>query len=88
MTDIPRHYFRGRDGARLAYRELGLGRPLIMIHGYTGTAMSMIDTGIPTTIAGRGYRVILPDLRGHGDGAVRTIRPPTRLTCWPTTGWR
>ena len=69
MTDIPRHCFRGRDGARLVYRELGEGRPLILIHGYTSSAMIMIDTGIPTAIAGRGYRVILPDLRGHGDSA-------------------
>jgi pimeloyl-ACP methyl ester carboxylesterase len=69
MTEIPRHYFRGRDGARLAYRELGEGRPLILIHGYTSSAMAMIGTGIPGKLAGRGYRVILPDLRGHGDSA-------------------
>ena len=69
MTEIPRHYFRGRDGARLAYRELGKGRPLILIHGYTGSAMVMIGAGVPGKFAGRGYRVILPDLRGHGDSA-------------------
>ena len=68
MTEIPLCYFRGRDGARLAYRELGEGRPLILIHGYLSSAMVMID-GIAGKIAGRGYRVILPDLRGHGDSA-------------------
>ena len=69
MTGIPLHYFRGRDGVRLAYRELGEGRPLILIHGYLSTAMAMVDTGIAGRTAGRGYRVILPDLRGHGASA-------------------
>ena len=31
--------------------------------------MAMVDTGIAGRIAGRGYRVILPDLRGHGASA-------------------
>jgi len=69
MTDIPLCYFRGRDGARLAYRELGEGRPLILIHGYLSSATVMVDDGIAGKIAARGYRVILPDLRGHGDSA-------------------
>jgi pimeloyl-ACP methyl ester carboxylesterase len=69
MTGIPLRYFRGRDGVRLAYRELGEGRPLILIHGYLSTAMAMVDTGIAGRIAGRGFRVILPDLRGHGASA-------------------
>ena len=66
MTELATAYFRGHDGVRLAYRELGEGRPLILIHGYLSTAMAM--AGIAGKIAGRGYRVILPDLRGHGDG--------------------
>jgi pimeloyl-ACP methyl ester carboxylesterase len=69
MTEIPVRHFRGRDGLQLAYRELGAGRPLIMIHGYLGNAMTMVETGIAGRLAGQGYRVILPDLRGHGDSA-------------------
>jgi pimeloyl-ACP methyl ester carboxylesterase len=70
MSELPLRYFRGRDGVRLAYREAGEGRPLILIHGYTGTAAaSWVDTGIAQRIAARGYRVIMPDLRGHGDSA-------------------
>ena len=45
----------------------GRGRPLILIHGYLSTAMAMAV--IAGKIAGRGYRVILPDLRGHGESA-------------------
>ena len=67
MTEFPAVYFRGHDGVRLAYRELGEGRPLILIHGYLATAMAM--AGMARKIAGHGYRVILPDLRGHGESA-------------------
>ena len=69
MSEIPLHHFPGRDGARLAYRELGEGRPLILIHGYLSTAMALVETGLAGKIARRGHRVILPDLRGHGASA-------------------
>jgi len=70
VTEIPVHHFPGRDGVQLAYRELGAGRPLILIHGYTGTAtMTWVSTGLAGKFAERGFRVIMPDLRGHGDSA-------------------
>jgi len=69
VTEIPLCYFPGADGERLAYRELGEGRPLILIHGYLSSSMSMIDSGLAGRMAARGYRVILPDLRGHGASA-------------------
>jgi pimeloyl-ACP methyl ester carboxylesterase len=31
-------FFSGRDGVRLAYREVGEGRPLVLLHGITGDA--------------------------------------------------
>lgn len=68
MTGGGVQYFRGRDGARLAYRELGRGRPLILLHGYlTTAAATWIGSGIAGAIAGHSYRVIMPDMRGHGD---------------------
>ena len=82
MTEIPLCYFRGADGARLAYRELGEGRPLILIHDYMGSSTSMIDGGLAGRMAARGHRVILPDLRGHGASASphdRAAYPPDVL---------
>jgi pimeloyl-ACP methyl ester carboxylesterase len=67
----PVHRFHGRDGLRLAYRELGEGRPLVLIHGFLATArLQWIDTGHAALLAERGHRVVMPDLRGHGDSAA------------------
>lgn len=70
IPDLPPHFFQARDGARLAYRELGKGRPLVLIHGFFSTAMvNWVRYGHAERIAARGFRVIMPDLRGHGDSA-------------------
>jgi pimeloyl-ACP methyl ester carboxylesterase len=69
-TELPVHRFKGFDGVELAYREMGEGRPLVLIHGYFSTAMvNWVRYGHAAKIAARGYRVIMPDLRGHGDSA-------------------
>ena len=70
MNDVPAHYFHGHDGLQLAYREVGEGRPAVLIHGYFSTAtVNWIRYGHATKLAARGFRVIMPDLRGHGDSA-------------------
>jgi pimeloyl-ACP methyl ester carboxylesterase len=83
-TDLPIHYFQGRDGVRLAYRELGVGRPVVLIHGYFSTAtMNWLRYGHAARIAAGGYRVVMPDLRGHGDSAKphdAAAYPPDILT--------
>jgi pimeloyl-ACP methyl ester carboxylesterase len=61
--------FAGRDGLELAYRETGAGRPLVLLHGFTASAAQWLDHGPAAALAARGHRVILPDLRGHGDSA-------------------
>jgi len=69
-ANIPVHHFRSRDGVELAYREMGTGRPLVLIHGYFSTALvNWVRYGHAAKIAARGYRVVMPDLRGHGDSA-------------------
>ena len=69
MTDLPAQRFRGRDGAQLAWRELGDGPPVILLHGLMGSGTLLLGDGPARALAERGYRVILPDLRGHGDSA-------------------
>src|SRR5262249_55611491 len=70
VVELPVRYFRGRDGVRLAYREIGDGGPLILLHGFCVSAIpTWVRSGHAETIAAHGHRVIMPDLRAHGDSA-------------------
>lgn len=39
----------------------------MLLHGLMGSGAGLAGLGLVAALAGRGYRVILPDLRGHGD---------------------
>ena len=55
----------------MAYRDIGDGRPVILIHGLFSNAWTnWIRYGHSTRIAAAGFRLILPDLRGHGQSAA------------------
>ena len=70
MPPIEPHYFNSFDGISLAWRELGEGRPVLLIHGFMSDATTnWIRFGHAEAIAAKGFRVIMPDLRGHGDSA-------------------
>lgn len=53
------------DGVDLAYVQMGdpHGTPVVLIHGYTGSAL---DWAPLLPYLPRHWRLILPDLRGHG----------------------
>ncbi|MGN6200456.1 alpha/beta fold hydrolase [Humibacter sp.] len=75
MPDLPVNHYRGRDGASLVYRELGDGRPVVLIHGFFSTAyVNWIRYGHAKLLADSGFRVIMPDLRAHG-GSDKTHNP-------------
>src|SRR4051794_16017114 len=60
-NDLPVQYFHGRDGAQLAFREMGEGRPLVLIHGFFSTAtVNWVRYGHAAKIAALGYRVVMP----------------------------
>ena len=61
--------FAGHDGAPLAYREIGSGRPLILLHGFLGSGSQWLDHGPGDALVEQGLRLVLPDLRGHGQSA-------------------
>lgn len=66
------------NGIRLAYVELGdpKGAPLLLLHGYTDTSRSWSVLAPHLS----GYRLLIPDQRGHGDAdAPECCYGPTQL---------
>jgi pimeloyl-ACP methyl ester carboxylesterase len=64
------HRFSSFDGTELAWHEMGQGRPVVLIHGYFSNAqVNWIKYGHAAKIAAAGFRVVMPDLRAHGDSA-------------------
>jgi pimeloyl-ACP methyl ester carboxylesterase len=67
MSEPQVHYWTTSDGVQLAYRELGVGRPVVLLHGlFSDANVNWIKFGQADRIAARGFRVIMPDLRAHG----------------------
>ena len=70
MTDLPleRHEIKGFDGLPIAVHVVGEGRDLMLIHGYFSNAWTnWIRYGHAARLVEAGFRLILPDLRGHGE---------------------
>lgn len=70
MVPTETRFFDSFDGTRIAWREMGEGRPVVLIHGYfSDAATNWIRYGHASAIAAAGLRVIMPDLRAHGESA-------------------
>lgn len=68
MADFESHRFSASDGIDIAWHEMGDGRPVILIHGLFSDAFTnWIRFGHARQIAAKGFRVIMPDLRAHGE---------------------
>jgi len=61
------------NGMEMYYEIRGAGEPLVLLHGGTGAGVnwSLIFKNAPA-----GYRLIVPDLRGHG----RSTNPSAAFT--------
>lgn len=56
------------DGTRLAWREMGAGRPLLLIHGFcSDAATNWIKYRTADQLVAAGFHCIMPDLRAHGE---------------------
>ena len=68
MTDARSQRFAASDGIELAWHEIGEGRSAILLHGlFSSAEMNWIKFGHAERIAAEGMRVIMPDLRAHGE---------------------
>lgn len=64
------HFFTAPDGVRLAWHEAGDAgaRPIVLLHGlFSSAETNWIKFGHARLLAARGFRVVMPDLRAHGD---------------------
>jgi pimeloyl-ACP methyl ester carboxylesterase len=67
MTDVHTHYWNASDGVKLAWREMGEGRAVVLVHGlFSDANTNWIKFGHAERLAAAGFRVIMPDLRAHG----------------------
>ena len=79
--EATRHDFTTGDGVRLNWAETGAAdaRPVVLLHGlFSDAETNWLKFGHAARIAGRGFRVIMPDLRGHGLSAR-----PHEARCYP-----
>lgn len=73
--------FTSTDGVTLSFQQLGAGRPIVLLHGYLQTATkAWIESDIAARLVAEGYRVVMPDLRGHGASNPHGAFPPDALT--------
>lgn len=91
MTHPRVHRFAGRDDVKLAYRQMGDGRPLLLLHGFTGTALnSLVSTpdealrqvDTPTLVA-----VGDQDHQNASADALAAVLPNARFTRVPGNHW-
>jgi pimeloyl-ACP methyl ester carboxylesterase len=79
MTDAAAHRWNASDGVELVFHELGEGGPVILLHGlFSSAEMNWIRFGHAKRIAKEGFRVIMPDLRAHGESGK-----PNDPACYP-----
>ena len=57
----------------LYYEAYGQGKPLVLLHGFSGTGRAHWHRQIP--VFAERYRVVVPDLRGHGKSKCRIVPP-------------
>lgn len=86
MSDpqVERLEIKGHGGLPIAVHVMGEGRDLVLIHGYFSNAFTnWMRYGHAEKLVTAGFRVIMPDLRGHGESGKPhdvSAYPPDALT--------
>ncbi len=66
--EITTRLLNASDGTPLAVHEAGTGRPILLLHGFFSNARTnWVRYGHAGRLVAAGFRVLMPDLRGHGD---------------------
>src|SRR5258705_7487024 len=59
-------YFSSFDKTKIYYEVKGTGRPVLLIHGFTGKGSDWKTKPLYDSLVRNGYKVIIADLRGNG----------------------
>ncbi|MDB5224357.1 MAG: hypothetical protein JWN83_3024 [Chitinophagaceae bacterium] len=59
-------YFSSFDRTKIYYEILGNGKPVLLIHGFTGTSSDWKNKPLADSLLANGFKIILVDLRGNG----------------------
>lgn len=60
--------FTSFDGTKIAYTDNGSGQVVLLIHGFiVDGETNWGESALKTQLLDKGYRVVVPDLRGNGD---------------------
>lgn len=70
--------FKTKDGVKIVYYVIGKGSPVILIHGYTGSALgNWFRNGVAEALA-KNHQVIAIDCRNHGKSDKPQLNGPGR----------
>ncbi len=71
-------FFKTKDGVKIVYYTIGKGTPVILIHGYTGSALgNWFRNGVAESLA-KNHLVIALDCRNHGKSDKPQLNGPGR----------
>lgn len=71
-------FFKTKDGVKIVYYTIGKGSPVILIHGYTGSALgNWFRNGVAEALA-KNHQVIALDCRNHGKSDKPQLNGPGR----------
>ncbi len=71
-------FFKTKDGVKIVYYTIGKGSPVILIHGYTGSALgNWFRNGVAEALA-KNHLVIALDNRNHGKSDKPQLNGPGR----------
>lgn len=59
-------YFTSFDKVRIWYEVKGQGKPVLLIHGFTGRGSDWKTKPVYDSLVAHGFKVVIADLRGNG----------------------
>lgn len=59
-------HFTSFDKTKIYYEVQGTGKPILLIHGFTGTSSDWKNKPLADSLLKNGFKIIVVDLRGNG----------------------